>query len=107
MTKTLTKPEQSKTTAIASDKLAVLRKLERKILWLSSWMIHNANHVRESRDGIKVGGHQSSCASVATLMSALYLNVLNPEDRIAVKPHASPVFHAIQYLLGNQELEYI
>ena len=107
MTKTLTKPEQSKTTAIASDKLAVLRELERKILWLSSWMIHNANHVRESRDGIKVGGHQSSCASVATLMSALYLNVLNPEDRIAVKPHASPVFHAIQYLLGNQELEHI
>ncbi|MFB0992758.1 MAG: 1-deoxy-D-xylulose-5-phosphate synthase N-terminal domain-containing protein, partial [Rhodospirillales bacterium] len=72
-----------------------------------SWMIHNANHLRESRDGIKVGGHQSSCASVATLMSALYLNVLNPEDRIAVKPHASPVFHAIQYLLGNQELEQI
>ncbi len=107
MTKTLTKPEQSKTTAIVSDKLAVLRELERKILWLSSWMIHNANHVRESRDGIKVGGHQSSCASVATLMSALYLNVLNPEDRIAVKPHASPVFHAIQYLLGNQELEQI
>ncbi|MDE0994361.1 MAG: transketolase [Rhodospirillales bacterium] len=107
MTKTLTKPEQSKTTAIASDKLVVLRELERKILWLSSWMIHNANHVRESRDGIKVGGHQSSCASVATLMSALYLNVLNPEDRIAVKPHASPVFHAIQYLLGNQELEQI
>ena len=107
MTKTLTKPEQSKTTATASDKLVVLRELERKILWLSSWMIHNANHVRESRDGIKVGGHQSSCASVATLMSALYLNVLNPEDRIAVKPHASPVFHAIQYLLGNQELEQI
>ena len=107
MTKTLIKSEQSKTTAIASDKLAVLRELERKILWLSSWMIHNANHVRESRDGIKVGGHQSSCASVATLMSALYLNVLNPEDRIAVKPHASPVFHAIQYLLGNQELEQI
>ena len=65
MTKTLIKPEQSKTTAIASDKLVVLRELERKILWLSSWMIHNANHVRESRDGIKVGGHQSSCASVA------------------------------------------
>ena len=107
MTKTLIKSKQSKTTAIASDKLAVLRELERKILWLSSWMIHNANHVRESRDGIKVGGHQSSCASVATLMSALYLNVLNPEDRIAVKPHASPVFHAIQYLLGNQELEQI
>ena len=107
MTKTLAKPEKSKMTAIASDKLVVLRELERKILWLSSWMIHNANHVRESRDGIKVGGHQSSCASVATLMSALYLNVLNPEDRIAVKPHASPVFHAIQYLLGNQELEQI
>ena len=107
MTKTLTKPEQSKTTVIASDRLAILRELERKVLWLSSWMIHNANHVRESRDGIKVGGHQSSCASVATLMSALYLNVLNPGDRIAVKPHASPIFHAIQYLLGNQELEQI
>ncbi len=90
-----------------TEKLAILRELERKILWLSAWMIHNANHLRESRDGIKVGGHQSSCASVATLMAALYFDVLQPHDRVAVKPHASPVFHAIQYLLGNQELQQI
>ena len=85
-----------------ADKLAYLKALERKLLWLSAWTIHNANHIRESHDGLKVGGHQASCASVATLMTALYFDVLRPQDRIAVKPHASPVFHAIQYLLGNQ-----
>ncbi|MGD9536037.1 MAG: transketolase [Alphaproteobacteria bacterium] len=87
------------------ERLACLRALEKKVLWLASWMIHNANHVRPSRDGLKVGGHQSSCASIATVMTALYLDVLKPEDRVAVKPHASPVFHAIQYLLGNQTRE--
>ena len=84
-----------------SRTLELLRALERKILWLSSWTIHNANHLRESRDGLKVGGHQASCASLVTLMTALYFEVLQPEDRVAVKPHASPVFHAIQYLLGS------
>ena len=87
------------------ERLACLRALEKKVLWLAAWMIHNANHVRPSRDGLKVGGHQSSCASIATVMTALYLDVLRPEDRVAVKPHASPVFHAIQYLLGNQTRE--
>ncbi|MEO5372863.1 MAG: transketolase [Alphaproteobacteria bacterium] len=82
--------------------LACLRALERKVLWLSSWMIHHANHVRQSRDGLKVGGHQASCASLAAVMTALYFRVLRPEDRVAVKPHAAPVFHAIQYLLGRQ-----
>jgi pyruvate dehydrogenase E1 component len=82
--------------------LADIAALERKLLWLSSWMIHNANHLRPSRDGLKVGGHQASSASVATLMAALYLNVLRPEDRVAVKPHASPVFHALHYLFGHQ-----
>jgi pyruvate dehydrogenase E1 component len=86
-------------------KLPLLREVEKKILWLSSWMIHNANHLREHRDGLKVGGHQASSASVATLMTALYFDVLQPEDRVAVKPHASPVFHAIQYLLGKQTRE--
>ena len=76
--------------------------LERKVLWLSAWMIHHANHVRPSADGLKVGGHQASSASIATIMTALYFAVLRPQDRVAVKPHASPVFHAIQYLLGNQ-----
>ena len=85
-----------------AERLACLKALERKLLWLSSWTIHNANHLRPSRDGLKVGGHQASSASLVTLMTALYFSVLRPEDRVAVKPHASPVFHAIQYLLGNQ-----
>ncbi len=87
------------------DRLTALRALQKKVLWLSTWMIHNANHIRPSRDGLKVGGHQASSASSATMLSALYFDVLNPLDRVAVKPHASPVFHAIQYLLGNQTRE--
>ena len=89
------------------DRMSVLRALERKVLWLSTWMIHHANQIRPSRDGLKVGGHQASSASVATMMTALYFDVLRPQDRVAVKPHASPVFHAIQYLLGNQSRENI
>ncbi|MBZ9982572.1 MULTISPECIES: 1-deoxy-D-xylulose-5-phosphate synthase N-terminal domain-containing protein [unclassified Mesorhizobium] len=85
--------------------LEALSALEKKVLWLSAWMIHNANHLRESTGGLKVGGHQASSASLATIMTALYFSVLRPEDRVAVKPHASPVFHAIQYLLGNQTRE--
>ena len=85
--------------------LDALSALEQKVLWLSTWMIHNANHLRENVDGLKVGGHQASSASLATIMTALYFHVLRPEDRVAVKPHASPVFHAIQYLLGNQTRE--
>src|SRR5271167_1461562 len=91
----------------AGDKVLCLNALERKVLWLSTWMIHNANHLRPSRDGLKVGGHQSSSASVSTVMTALYLHTLRPQDRVAVKPHAGPIFHAIQYLLGNQTLERI
>jgi len=89
------------------QKLARLSALNKKVLWLSSWMIHNANHLRPARDGLKVGGHQSSCASVSTLMSALYFDILSADDRVAVKPHAAPIFHAIQYLLGNQSLDQI
>jgi pyruvate dehydrogenase E1 component len=68
-------------------------------------MIHNANHLRPKREGLKVGGHQASCASSVTLMTGLYFDALRPQDRVAVKPHASPVFHAIQYLLGRQSRE--
>jgi pyruvate dehydrogenase E1 component len=87
------------------DELRILGELERKVLWLASYMIHHANHVRENVDGLKVGGHQASSASLATIMTALYFDVLRPEDRVAVKPHASPIFHAIQYLLGRQTRE--
>ncbi len=86
---------------IDSD-LRILKALEDKVLWLSTWMIHNANQLRPAADDLKVGGHQASSASVATIMTALYFRALQPQDRVAVKPHASPVFHAIQYLLGNQ-----
>jgi pyruvate dehydrogenase E1 component len=89
----------------SADTLRILTALERKILWLASWTIHNANHLRENADGLKVGGHQASSASLATIMTALYLDVLRPADRVAVKPHASPIFHAIQYLLGKQTRE--
>ncbi|APX90480.1 transketolase [Brevirhabdus pacifica] len=85
--------------------LDTMAQLERKILWLSAWMIHNANHLRAKSDDLKVGGHQASCASITTIMTALYMDILRPQDRVAVKPHASPVFHAIQYLLGQQSLE--
>lgn len=85
--------------------LKILGELERKVLWLATWMVHNANHLRENGDSLKVGGHQASSASLATIMTALYFHVLKPEDRVAVKPHASPIFHAIQYLLGNQTRE--
>lgn len=102
-------PTQSTDVAGPTDALdtATLEMLERKILWLSSWIIHNANHVRPNVDGLKVGGHQASCASLSTVMAALFFRVLRPQDRIAVKPHASPAFHAIQYLLGNQTREKI
>jgi pyruvate dehydrogenase E1 component len=90
---------------MTDERLALLGALERKVLWLSTWTIHHANHVRPNEDGLKVGGHQASSASLATIMTALYFAVLRPEDRVAVKPHASPVFHAIQYLLGNQTRE--
>ncbi|WP_431300210.1 transketolase [Tabrizicola sp. BL-A-41-H6] len=78
-----------------------LKTIEQRLLWLSHWMIHSANHIRPKVDGIKVGGHQASSASVVSILTALYFHTLRPEDRVAVKPHASPVFHAAQYLMGN------
>ena len=86
-------------------RLPFLAELERKVLWLSTYTIHNANHLRANEDGLKVGGHQASSASMSTILTALYFAVLRPQDRVAVKPHASPIFHAIQYLLGHQTRE--
>ncbi|MEM6623466.1 MAG: transketolase [Pseudomonadota bacterium] len=84
--------------------IAHLKTVEQRLLWLACWMVHNANHLRE-KDEVKVGGHQASSASMVSIMTALYFHALRPEDRVAVKPHASPVFHAMQYLMGNQTLE--
>ncbi len=86
---------------MADARLRCLEAIERKVLWLATWTIHAANHLRDG-DGVKVGGHQASSASLATVMTALYGAVLRPEDRVAVKPHASPNFHALQYLFGLQ-----
>src|SRR6202453_2335889 len=90
---------------IEPARLALLSALARKVLWLASWTIHHANHVRANVDGLKVGGHQASSASLASVMTALYLHALRPQDRVAVKPHAAPIYHAIQYLLGRQTRE--
>src|SRR4051812_1262276 len=84
-----------------------LSRLDDRLRWLATWTIHNANHLRESRDGLKVGGHQASCASLSTVLATLYFSALKPEDRVAVKPHASPVFHAIQYLFGREPREQL
>ena len=86
-------------------KLETLAEIEHKLLWLASWMIHHANHIHPNPDGMKVGGHQASCSSVASIMTALYFDALRPQDRVAVKPHAGPVLHAINYLFGRQSLE--
>ena len=90
---------------ISESSIATLDRIEERLRWLSSWTIHNANHLRESRDGVKVGGHQASCASITAIMTALYFHGLRPNDKVAVKPHAGPVLHAIHYLLGSQSLE--
>ena len=82
--------------------IRILEALERQILWLSTYMIHHANHIRPNEDGLKIGGHQASSASLATIMTALWFHVLKPTDRVAVKPHSGPVYHAIHYLLGNR-----
>ena len=86
---------------------ARLRQVEARLLWLSHWIIHHANHLRQNDDDIKVGGHQASSASMVSILTALYFAALRPEDRVAVKPHASPIFHAMQYLMGNLNLELL
>ncbi|MFN3512976.1 MAG: transketolase [Phenylobacterium sp.] len=101
-------PPRPRLASIAEDRTVEhLARLDERLRWLSAWTIHNANHLRNSRDGLKVGGHQASCASMTTILAALYFHALRPQDRVAVKPHASPVFHAIQYLLGRQSRDQL
>jgi len=90
-----------------ADSIAMIEQLDDRLRWLSAWTIHHANHLRPSRDGIKVGGHQASCASMSTIMASLYFAALGPNDRVAVKPHAGPLLHAIHYLLGSQSREQL
>jgi pyruvate dehydrogenase E1 component len=85
--------------------IEALKILDERLRWLSAWTIHHANHIRSSDDGLKVGGHQASCASMSAIMAALYFHALGANDRVAVKPHAGPLLHAIHYLLGSQSRE--
>ena len=101
MTNVIAEPD-----AVTGD-VAMLESLEARLRWLSSWTIHNANHLRDSPDGLKVGGHQASCASITAIMTVLYFHALGRHDKVAVKPHAGPVLHAIHYLLGTQSLDQL
>lgn len=84
-----------------------LNQIQRRILWLATLIVHHANHVRPNPDGTKIGGHQASSASTVSILTALYFHFLRAGDRVAIKPHASPVFHAIQYLLGQLPQQYL
>src|ERR1700748_269616 len=85
----------------------VLDTIQQRVLWLATRIIDAANHDRDTGDGVKVGGHQASSASLLTVMTALYCAHLDAPDKVSVKPHASPTFHAIQYLLGNLDRSYL
>ena len=87
--------------------LDALRAVEQRVLWLATRIIDAANHDRENPQGIKVGGHQASSASMVSIMTALYFAHLRADDRVSVKPHASPVLHAINYLLGRLDRRYL
>jgi len=84
-----------------------LRQVEQRVLWLATAIVDAANRLRPNPTGLKVGGHQASSASIATIMTALWLEQLGAEDRVSVKPHASPVLHALEYLLGQLDVEYL
>src|SRR3954471_21883168 len=84
-----------------------LREIEQRVLWLSTAMINHANRVRPNPTGLKVGGHQASSASLVSIMTSLWFGQLPADDRVSVKPHASPVLHAINYLLGELDEKYL
>ena len=102
-----TVPDTAAVTASTAVDLGVLDEIQRRVLWLAVRMVDAANSERSTGDGVKVGGHQASSASLVTAMTALYFAHLSAQDRVSVKPHASPVFHAIQYLLGNLDRKYL
>lgn len=95
------------TVSSAAVRAEVTAAIERRVLWLSTAIVDHANRVRPNPSALKVGGHQASSASLVTLMTALWLRHLRAEDRVSVKPHASPVLHAINYLLGELDEEYL
>src|SRR5215216_7164098 len=93
--------------APSTPDLATLRAIERRVLWIAAAIVHHANRVRPNRSGVKVGGHQASSASMVSLMTALWFAHLEAPDRVSVKPHASPVLHALNHLLGRLDRRYL
>jgi pyruvate dehydrogenase E1 component len=93
--------------ALTTEYMRALDAIEQRVLWLSTYMIHHANHIRPNSEKLKVGGHQASSASVVAILTALYFHALRTGDRVAIKPHAAPAFHAIQYLLGALPRSYL
>jgi pyruvate dehydrogenase E1 component len=85
----------------------LLDRIQRRVLWLATSIVHHANKVRETPSGVKVGGHQASSASMVSVMTALWFGFLRAPDRVSVKPHAAPVLHAINYLLGRLDARYL
>jgi hypothetical protein len=83
------------------DDLVTLKSIAQRVLWLSTPMIHHAKRVRRNPAGLKVGGHQASCASIVQIMTSLWFEQLQPGGRESVKPHASPVLHGINYRLDE------
>jgi pyruvate dehydrogenase E1 component len=90
-----------------TDSLATLASIEQRVLWLATSIVHHANKERRTPSGVKVGGHQASSASMASVMTALWFAHLRGPDRVSVKPHAAPVLHAINYLLGRLDERYL
>jgi pyruvate dehydrogenase E1 component len=99
--------ETARPSQLPAVDLAVLEAVESRVLWLATSIIHHANKVRQTKSGVKVGGHQASSASIVSIMTALYFAYLRGPDRVSVKPHASPVLHAIEYLLGQLDRKYL
>ena len=90
---------------MVTTELTPLEQIEQRVLWLATRIVDEAN--RRSGGEVKVGGHQASCASMVSIMTALWFNHISPEDKVAVKPHASPVYHAIKYLTGELDPRYL
>jgi len=84
-----------------------LVQIQNRALWLAMRMVDHANKTRTGADGVKVGGHMASSASTVTVLTYLFFEYLRADDKIAVKPHASPVYHALQFLLGNLDPKYL
>src|SRR5262249_11721745 len=95
------------TALIAGTRADVPDTIQHRVLWLATRITDAAHHDRDTGDGLKVGGHQASSASLVSVMTALYFAHLDAPDKVSVKPHASPTFHAIQYLLGNLDRSYL